>query len=147
MSAGIFQKYLPSNSAISPSGMKSRYFCQLAIVITVPGAIVSDAPSALVPEWSVSAAHDAAPPSNAQITIANRIRFITPIVLQPNTLQPGVYSHMVDIERRLDLVVEQNDLLPGDAQPVRLPPQQMLIEPEVARRPPLGRPIDIDLPV
>src|SRR5579859_524367 len=80
MSAGIFQKYLPSNSAISPSGMKSRYCCQLAIVMTVPGAIVSDPTLDLVAEVLVSAAHDAAPPSTAQISIIERTRFIALLV-------------------------------------------------------------------
>src|ERR1700675_2823876 len=97
MSAGIFQKYLPSNSAITPSGMKSRYFCQLAIVIMVPGAIVSDPTSAFAVELSVSAAHDAVPPSNPQITIVKTIRLITPSVLQtldlrPYTLEPWIIA-------------------------------------------------------
>jgi hypothetical protein len=46
-------------------------------VITVPGAIVSDPTSAFAVELSVSAADDAVPPSNPQITIAKTIRLIT----------------------------------------------------------------------
>src|SRR5713101_3698775 len=43
-SAGIFQKYLPSNKAAMPSGMNCLYLCQFCVVIVVPIGIVS-APS------------------------------------------------------------------------------------------------------
>lgn len=39
--AGIFQKYYPSDRAIIPSGMKSRNYCRLVIVIMIPGGIVA----------------------------------------------------------------------------------------------------------
>src|SRR5579863_2358201 len=93
MSAGIFQKYLPSNSAISPSGMKSRYCCQLAIVMTVAGAIVSDPTLDLVAEVSVSAAHDAAPPSTEQISIIERTRFILLVSFRQTIFDRDWLSH------------------------------------------------------
>src|SRR6266851_3960620 len=39
-SDGIFQKYLPSKSAIIPSGMNCLYCCQFCMVILVPTGIV-----------------------------------------------------------------------------------------------------------
>src|SRR6266851_4184237 len=44
-SAGIFQKYLPSNNATIPSGMNCLYCCQFWIVIFVPGGIAGCSPA------------------------------------------------------------------------------------------------------
>src|SRR6266851_2236585 len=80
-SAGIFQKYLPSNSATIPSGMNCLYCCQFCMVIFVPGGIPCD----LSVSWA-----------GADVNSGHRIK----VVLRSNarTTSRRMTSSAVDVE-------------------------------------------------